>query len=169
MSSSTSARAPITTTGISTFVDVFDYVNDRLEPSRRSKRLAAYYLAQGFRVTDQHSFDLTVETRNDGSRQLVRGEDVYITYMDRNRRQTILGAANQPASLPQRRLTDYEIGALHIIDDCETPNCDHPVHFGGTTTGELAFDPAQSKSDDIGESGGESGTNGPATSGGASS
>lgn len=26
-------------------------------------------------------------------------------------------------------------GALHIIDECETPNCDHPVHFGGTTTG----------------------------------
>ncbi|KAK0898521.1 hypothetical protein LTR91_017040 [Friedmanniomyces endolithicus] len=155
MASSSHARAPITTTGISTFVDVYDYVNDRLEPSRRSKRLAAYYLAQGYRVTDQHSFDLMVETRNDGSRHLIRGEDVYITYMDRNRRQTILGATSRPANLPERPRADYERGAIHIIDECETPNCDHPVHFGGTTTGELAFSTPESKADDAGEKGGE--------------
>ncbi|KAK0286948.1 hypothetical protein LTR35_004417 [Friedmanniomyces endolithicus] len=168
MASSSSTRVPIATTGISSYVDVYDYISDRLAPSRRSKRLAAYYLAQGFRVTDQHSFDLTVETRNDGSRHLVRGEDVYITYMDRNRRQTILGGANRPANLPQRRLTYYEIGAIHIIDECETPNCDHPVHFGGTTTGELAFDAAEGKSDDAGEDGGESGADGQAATGASS-
>ncbi|KAK1058352.1 hypothetical protein LTR74_013470 [Friedmanniomyces endolithicus] len=167
MSTSSHTRAPITTTGISTFVDVYDYVNDRLQPSRRSKRLAAYYLAQGFRVTDQHSFDLTVETRNDGSRHLVRGEDVYVTYMDRNRRQTILRAVNQPGNLPQRRLTDYERGAIHIIDECETPNCDHPVHFGGSTTGELAFDSPEDTGEDAGEKGGEGGAEDPAASGSA--
>ncbi len=30
-------------------------------------------------------------------------------------------------------------GAIHIIDECETPNCDHPVHFGGTTTGKWRY------------------------------
>ncbi|KAK0778566.1 hypothetical protein LTR75_015619 [Friedmanniomyces endolithicus] len=165
MASSSHPRAPISTAGISTFVDVYDYVNDRLQPSRRSKRLAAYYLAQGFRVTDQHSFDLTVETRNDGSRHLVRGEDVYITYMDRNRRQTILGAASRPINLPERQLTDYERGALHIIDECETPNCDHPVHFGGTTTGELAFGTPEDQSDEADGKDGEGNAGGPAASG----
>lgn len=38
-------------------------------------------------------------------------------------------------------------GALHIIDDCETPNCDHPVHFGGTTTGKSKDQASQNRID----------------------
>ncbi|KAK5718611.1 hypothetical protein LTR15_008344 [Elasticomyces elasticus] len=136
--SSSSSRAPIVTSAVSTFVDVYDYVGDRLPPSRRSKRLAGKYLADGYRVVDQHSFDLTVEHRNDGSRHLVRGEDAYATFMDKNRRSTILVATGRATNAPPRELTDYEKGAVHIIDECETPNCDHPVHSGGNTTGMLA-------------------------------
>ncbi|TKA66037.1 hypothetical protein B0A55_09860 [Friedmanniomyces simplex] len=165
MSSSSNSRAPIVTLGISTFVDVYDYVDNRLQPSRRSRRLAGYYLAQGYRVTDQHSFDLTVEHRTDGSRHLVRGEDAYATYMDKNRRETILGASGRPANLAPRRLTDYERGAVHIIDECETPNCDHPVHFGGSTTGELEFSNPVKKTDNAGGKGGKGGEGGQAASG----
>ncbi|TKA71569.1 hypothetical protein B0A55_07675 [Friedmanniomyces simplex] len=154
---SSTTRAPIITTGISTYVDVYDYVENRLEPSRRSKRMAGYYLAQGFRVTDQHSFDLMVEHHTDGSRHLVRGEDVYVTHLDKNRRKTILGSSSRPANPPPRELTDYEKCVVHIIDECETPNCDHPVHFVGSTTGDLEFGASEKRTDDGGKKGGEGG------------
>ncbi|KAK5676115.1 hypothetical protein LTS10_011405 [Elasticomyces elasticus] len=149
--SSSNTRAPIVTSSISTFIDVYDYINNCLEPSRRSKRLAGRYLADGYRVIDQHSFDLTVEHRSDGSRHLVRGEDAYATYMDKNRRNTILGATGRATNAPPRELTDYEKGVVHIIDECETPNCDHPVHFGGNTTGRLEFSGPEMESDEAAE------------------
>ncbi|KAK5734447.1 hypothetical protein LTR17_008948 [Elasticomyces elasticus] len=140
--SSSSTRAPIVTSGVSSFVDVYDYVGDRLTPSRRSKRLAGKYLADGYRVVDQHSFDLTVEHRSDGSRHLVRGEDAYATYMDKNRRSTILGAASRAANAPPRELTDYEKGQ-HLRDAT--------FHFGGNTTGQLEFGGLKTETGEAGE------------------
>ncbi|KAK4956343.1 hypothetical protein LTR10_005865 [Elasticomyces elasticus] len=71
--------------------------------------------------------------------------------MDKNRRSTILGATSRAANAPPRELTDYEKGAVHIIDECETPNCDHPVHFGGNTTGELEFGGPETETGEAGE------------------
>ena len=81
----------------------------------RSRRHAAYYINQGYRVTDHHGFDLTVETRSDGTRRVVRGEDPLGSFNERNRQRTLARAAltdesGRPLGLPGRELTDYEAG-----------------------------------------------------------
>lgn len=38
-------------------------------------------------------------------------------------------------------------GVKHDIEMCTTPNCDHPVHFGGDEYGKLTFADKDAKSD----------------------
>lgn len=86
-----------------------------VNPSVRNRRDAAYWINQGHRVTDHHGFDLTIETRSDGTRRIVRGEDPLGSFYDRNRLGTLSRAAQtdesgRPLGLPERQLTDYEAG-----------------------------------------------------------
>ena len=86
-----------------------------VEPSTRSRENAAYWINQGNRVTDRHGYDLTIETSNDGSRKIVRGEDPLGSFYDRNRLRTLARAATtdeggRPLWLGERELTDYEAG-----------------------------------------------------------
>lgn len=81
----------------------------------RSRQNAAYYINSGYRVTDHHGFDLTIQTRSDGTRRVVRGEDPLGSYNERNRQRTLARAAltdasGRPLALPERELTDYEAG-----------------------------------------------------------
>ncbi|KAK5169546.1 uncharacterized protein LTR77_005522 [Saxophila tyrrhenica] len=113
------------------------------------RQQAANYLEQGHRVTDQQGFDLKIETRDDGIRQLVRAspDDVAGAEEERHKTETAVAAAmegdlGRSAGLPERELTDYEAGRVHPLD-CGIANCDHPVHFGGSETGELKFEKAE--------------------------
>lgn len=86
-----------------------------ITPSIRDRREAATYINQGYRVTDQHGFDLTIETRGDGTHRVVRGEDPLGSYNDRERIRTEgrargTDAAGRPIGLPERVPTDYEAG-----------------------------------------------------------
>lgn len=81
----------------------------------RHRRDAVYYINQGYRVTDDHGVDLTIETRQDGTHRIVRGEDPLGSYNERQRTQTIMRArrtdeSGRPLGLPARELTDYEAG-----------------------------------------------------------
>ena len=73
----------------------------------------------GHRVTDDHGFDLTIETRADGSRRIVRGEDPLGSFYERNRQRTLGRAAQtdesgRPLGLGERVLTDYEAGKCAV-------------------------------------------------------
>ena len=79
-------------------------------------REAEGYLGRGLRVTDRYGVDLHVEDRGDGNRRVVtRGEDLYATFLDNNRREMIERAQKtddrgRPIGLPERVITDYEAG-----------------------------------------------------------
>lgn len=86
----------------------------------RNRRQAAYYIDMGYRVTDQHGFDLRIDWAIDGSGgRIVRGEDPLGSYNDKQRLKTLARAAAQgtdqtgrPSNLPPRQVTDYESGEL---------------------------------------------------------
>lgn len=119
----------------------------------RSRRDAARYIDLGYQVTDDYDRDLTIETLPDGTRRVVIGEDPLATYSERINRAADAGAGpSRPANLPERELTDYEarklfltlrtmsvadqvVGRRHVTEECNIPNCDHPVHFGGNEYG----------------------------------
>jgi hypothetical protein len=158
MSSST-ARA-VDYSSIRRTIYVYGLERESREHSRRNRRDAARYIDDGLRVTDDYGFNLNIETRADGSRRVVRGWNPISEYNERERLRTITRAegtdqAGRPSGLPERELTDYEAGGFEEIQsiwetmidiflvgrrhskDCGIPNCDHPVHFGGSETGML--------------------------------
>ena len=101
--------------GIRLHIRVYGIDSYQRDPSTRTRRDAARFINQGLRVTDDYGFNLTIETRKDGSQRVVRGPDPLGQYNERQRLQTItrgeqLDPGGRPRDLPARALTDYEAG-----------------------------------------------------------
>ncbi|KAK5117963.1 hypothetical protein LTR62_004007 [Meristemomyces frigidus] len=101
----------------------------------------------GYRVVDGHGRDITITTPDStGLRRLVVGAN---PLADHNERIAVLAETGERQDRkhpkhPQRLLSDYEARRPHP-QDCGTPNCDNPVHFGGTQDGQLVFESLDSK------------------------
>ncbi|KAK3705481.1 hypothetical protein LTR37_013298 [Vermiconidia calcicola] len=150
--SSSQSTSDVDYSDISKHVNVYG-----VTPSDRTRRDAAHYINSGYRVTDRHDVDLTIKIMPNGTRKIVCGEDPFGSFNERNRQQTLARAQNtspsgRPRGLGERELTDYEAGR-EPPEHCGIANCDHPVHFGGSKTGELTFKNAEKDSDERRDSG----------------
>ena len=107
MSSTTSSAVDYS--GIRVSIRVYGIDAYSRAPSNRNRRDAARFITQGLRVTDDYGFNLTIETRADGTQRVVRGEDAYGAYNERRRLETIT-RREQGQEYPEREPTDYETG-----------------------------------------------------------
>jgi len=81
----------------------------RYDNNLHNRRDAAHFIDLGYRVTDDYGRDVTVETRPDGTRRLVVGEDRLAAYNETIAQAAEAGARNPPNRSP-RIPTDYEAG-----------------------------------------------------------
>ena len=90
-----------------------------MEASLCSRRDVGRFLDLGYRFTSYQGFDLTIGTCDDGTRRIVRGEDLFSSFYDRECAATETRAQNtdeggRPKDLPACELTDYEAGWCDI-------------------------------------------------------
>ena len=110
-----SAASRVDESWIRLSIRVYGINPNQRQPETRHRQHAARFISQGLRVTDDYGYNLTIETRGDGTRRIVRGEDPLGAYNERQRLRTLNQAAQRdesgrPAGLAARELTDYEAG-----------------------------------------------------------
>ncbi|KAK5128476.1 hypothetical protein LTR85_003144 [Meristemomyces frigidus] len=137
-----------------TFISGRVYV-PRHDNNPHNRHDAAHFIQLGYTVHDEYGRELTIETRPDGTRRVVIGEDLLAAHNERIAQAAEAGAAGtdasgRPVGLLPRPLTDYEAGRRHVAKDCTLIGCDHPAHFGGDEIGNLVItkvDPKTKKDD----------------------
>ncbi|KAK4547767.1 hypothetical protein LTR36_000725 [Oleoguttula mirabilis] len=115
----------------------------RFDGNPHHRRDAARFITLGYTVRDDYGRNLTIETRPDGTRRVVIGEDLLAAHNERIAQAAEAGAlrtdaSGRPFGLLPRPLTDYESGQEHDPVACKITGCDHPAHFD--KDGKLRFE-----------------------------